>query len=132
DGLPLPVCEAGAHLDVYLPGGIVRSYSLCGDPARTAESYEIAVKREDTGRGGSLAMHEGVRAGDTLRIGEPRNQFRLEPKASHHLLMGGGIGVTPLVAMAHALHARSASFTLAVFARSEQHLALSEVLKNAP
>lgn len=132
DGLPLPACEAGAHVDVYLPGGLVRSYSLCGDPARTTETYEIAVKREAAGRGGSRAMHMWVREGEVLRIGRPRNQFRLAPHASHHLLLGGGIGVTPLVAMAHALHARGASFTLAVFARSAQHLALASELDSAP
>ncbi len=132
DGQPLPACEAGAHLDVYLPGGLVRSYSLCGDPARTTTSYEIAVKREDNGRGGSRVLHSTVREGETLRIGTPRNQFRLAPHAPHHLLLGGGIGVTPLVSMAHALHARGASFTLAVFARSEQHLALKTVMDTAP
>ena len=132
DGLPLPACEAGAHVDVHLPGGLVRSYSLCGDPTRTTESYEIAVKREDTGRGGSRALHMWVREGEILRIGLPRNQFRLASTASHHLLLGGGIGVTPLVSMAHALHALGASFTLAVFARSAEHLALKSVLEHAP
>lgn len=132
DGLPLPACDAGAHVDVYLPGGLVRSYSLCGDPARTPEAYEIAVKRETTGKGGSRAMHMWVREGEILRIGQPRNQFRLAPEATHNLLLGGGIGVTPLVAMAHALHARGASFTLAVFARSAQHLALASELDKAP
>jgi len=132
DGLPLPACEAGAHVDVYLPGGLVRSYSLCGDPTRTTESYEIAVKREDTGRGGSRALHMWVREGEILRIGLPRNQFRLAPNAAHHLLLGGGIGVTPLVSMAHALHALGAPFTLAVFARSSKHLALCGTLDHAP
>lgn len=132
DGEPLPACEAGAHVDVFLPGDLVRSYSLCGDPTRTTESYEIAVKREDSGRGGSRALHMWVREGEILRIGKPRNQFRLAPDAPHHLLLGGGIGVTPLVSMAHALHALGASFTLAVFARSAQHLALRSVLDNAP
>jgi vanillate O-demethylase ferredoxin subunit len=132
DGLPLPVCEAGAHLDVHLPGGLVRSYSLCGDPSRTTESYEIAVKREDAGQGGSRALHMWVREGEILRVGLPRNQFRLAPAAPHHLLLGGGIGVTPLVSMAHALHALGASFTLAMFARSARHLPLARVLDNAP
>lgn len=132
DGQSLPACEAGAHVDVYLPGGLVRSYSLCGDPTRTTESYEIAVKREDNGRGGSRALHMWVREGEILRIGAPRNQFRLAPDAPHHLLLAGGIGVTPLVSMAHALHARGASFTLAVFARSAQHLPLASALDNAP
>ncbi len=132
DGLPLPACEAGAHLDVYLPEGLVRSYSLCGDPQRSTEFYEIAVKREDRGRGGSRALHAAVLEGELLRIGAPRNQFRLVPNAPHHLLLGGGIGVTPLVAMAHALHALGASFTLAVFARSAQHVPLKSVLDIAP
>jgi vanillate O-demethylase ferredoxin subunit len=132
DGHSLPACEAGAHLDMYLPGELVRSYSLCGDPAHTTESYEIAVKREDAGRGGSRAVHMWVHEGDILRIGAPRNQFRLVPHAPHHLLLGGGIGVTPLVAMSHALHALGASFTLALFARSAQHLALKTVLDTAP
>jgi len=132
DGLPLPACEAGSHVDVYLPGGLVRSYSLCGDPTTTTESYEIAVKREDTGRGGSRAMHMWVREGEILRIGTPRNHFRLAHDAPHHLLLAGGIGVTPLVSMAHALHALGATFTLAVFARSAQHLALGRVLDHAP
>ncbi|MDR7092535.1 PDR/VanB family oxidoreductase [Hydrogenophaga laconesensis] len=132
DGLPLPACEAGAHVDVHLPGGLVRSYSLCGDPTLTTEAYEIAVKREDSGRGGSRAMHMWVREGEILRIGMPRNHFRLAHDAPHHLLLGGGIGVTPLVSMAHALHALGAPFTLAVFARSARHLALSRVLDQAP
>ncbi|MDO9434608.1 MAG: PDR/VanB family oxidoreductase [Hydrogenophaga sp.] len=132
DGQSLPACEAGAHVDLYLPGGLVRSYSLCGDPTRTTEAYEIAVKREEAGRGGSRAVHMWVREGEILRIGTPRNQFHLAPNAPHHLLLGGGIGVTPLVSMAHALHALGASFTLAVFARSAQHLALKSLLETAP
>lgn len=132
DGLSLPASEAGAHIDVYLPGGLVRCYSLCGDPTQTTDAYEIAVKREDSGQGGSRALHASVREGETLRISVPRNQFRLVSNAPHHLLLGGGIGVTPLVSMAHALHAQGASFTLAVFARSAQHLALVSVLNKAP
>ena len=62
DGQSLPACEAGALVDVYLPGGLVRSYSLCGDPTRTTESYEIAVKREDNGRGGSRALAQSGEA----------------------------------------------------------------------
>ncbi|WP_066271332.1 PDR/VanB family oxidoreductase [Hydrogenophaga palleronii] len=132
DGHPLPTCEAGAHIDVYLPGDLVRSYSLCGDPARSHEAYEIAVKREDRGRGGSRAVHSWVREGEILRIGAPRNLFPLAPQAPHHLLLGGGIGMTPMVAMAHALHARGEPFTLAVFARSAAYLPLKNVLDTAP
>ena len=123
EGQALAPWTAGAHLDVHLPGGLVRPYSLCSDPADT-QHYRIAVKREPQGRGGSVAFHAHVRAGGTLTVGQPRNLFALSDDASHYLLVGGGIGVTPLLAMAHTLHARQAAFTLAVFARSPEHLPL--------
>lgn len=132
DGQALPAAEAGAHIDLYLPGGLARSYSLCGEPALSAEGYEIAVKREDAGRGGSRAVHEHLREGRLLRIGRPRCLFPLAPQAPHHRLLGGGIGVTPLVAMAHALHARGAAFDLHVFVRSAEHLPLRAALDAAP
>lgn len=132
DGLALPLAEAGAHIDVFLPGDLARSYSLCGDPARSGEGYEIAVKREDQGRGGSRALHQWAREGQLLRIGRPRCLFSLAPEAPHHRLLGGGIGVTPLVAMAHSLHARGASFDLHVFVRSAGHLPLRGALETAP
>lgn len=132
DGQALPTAEAGAHIDIYLPGDLARSYSLCGDPARSAEGYEIAVKREEHGRGGSRALHQWAREGQLLRIGRPRNLFALAAQAPHHRLLGGGIGVTPLVAMAHSLHARGASFDLHVFVRSADHLPLRAALQAAP
>jgi vanillate O-demethylase ferredoxin subunit len=132
DGQALPRAQAGAHIDVHLPGGLVRPYSLCGDPARTQEAYHIAVKREAGGRGGSRAVHEALRAGSVLHISPPRNLFALAPRASHHLLLGGGIGLTPLVAMAHTLHQQGASFTLAAYARSLAHLPLRAQLASAP
>ncbi|WP_246129591.1 PDR/VanB family oxidoreductase [Verticiella sediminum] len=122
EGERLPAWEAGAHIDVHLPNGMVRQYSLCGDPAQPGR-YQIAVKREAAGRGGSAALCDAACAGARLRVGLPRNQFALAD-ASHYLLLGGGIGVTPLLAMAHTLHARGAEFTLAVFARSPGHLPL--------
>lgn len=131
-GLALPPAEAGAHIDVFLPGDLARSYSLCGDPGRSGAGYEIAVKREDQGRGGSRALHQWARMGQLLRIGRPRNLFALAAQAPHHRLLGGGIGVTPLVAMAHSLHARGASFDLHVFVRSAQHLPLRAALEAAP
>lgn len=132
DGQPLPAAEAGAHIDLYLPGDLARSYSLCGEPALSAQGYEIAVKREAGGRGGSRAVHEQLSEGRLLRIGRPRNLFPLAPEAPHHRLLGGGIGVTPLVAMAHALHARGAAFDLHVFVRSAEHLPLRAALEAAP
>src|SRR5690349_5805772 len=94
DGSPLPAFSAGAHVDVHLPGGLTRQYSLCNQPAER-HRYVIGVLREPTSRGGSQAMHEAVQEGDTLRISEPRNHFPLAAGATHSLLLAGGIGVTP-------------------------------------
>jgi vanillate O-demethylase ferredoxin subunit len=126
-GRALPGYEAGAHIDVHMPGGFSRQYSLARAPSNAA-SYVIGVKREADSRGGSASMHERVREGDLLAISAPRNTFPLRAEAKHHLLMAGGIGMTPLLAMAQALAARGASFTLCVFARSEEHLAFADAL----
>jgi len=126
-GRALPGYEAGAHIDVHMPGGFSRQYSLARAPSNTG-SYVIGVKREAESRGGSASMHERVREGDLLAISAPRNTFALREEAKHHLLLAGGIGMTPLLAMAQALAARGASFTLCVFARSEEHLAFADAL----
>ncbi|MDB5992718.1 MAG: hypothetical protein JWQ10_4121 [Herbaspirillum sp.] len=131
DDVPLPAFEAGAHIMVELPGGHTRAYSLCGNPA-DASRYEIAVKREDGGQGGSLAAHTGLRLHERMRIGAPRNLFPLAPAAPHHLLLGGGIGLTPLLAMADALHSAGASFELALFARDATQMPMTQRLANAP
>lgn len=102
DGAALPAFTAGAHIDVHLPGGLVRAYSLCNDPAER-QRYQIAVLRERDSRGGSAAVHEQLALGDALSISTPRNLFALDASAPHHLLLGGGIGVTPLMSMARAL-----------------------------
>jgi vanillate O-demethylase ferredoxin subunit len=128
-GRVLPGYEAGAHIDVHMPGGFSRQYSLARAPSNAA-SYVIGVKREADSRGGSASMHERVREGDLLAISAPRNTFPLRAEAKHHLLMAGGIGMTPLLAMAQALAARGADFTLCVFARSEEHLAFADALRD--
>ena len=129
-GRALPGYEAGAHIDVHMPGGFSRQYSIAHAPGRHAGgAYVIGVKRETQSRGGSASMHERVREGDLLAISTPRNTFPLQDEARHHLLLAGGIGMTPLLAMAQALAARKASFTLCVFARSEEHLAFADALR---
>lgn len=133
-GRPLPAYEAGAHIDVHLPGGFTRTYSLAqapraiGNGAAGVERYVIGVKRESAGRGGSTALHERVRLGDLLPIGSPRNTFPLHAGARHHLLLAGGIGLTPLLAMAQQLAREGGAFTLCVFARSHDHLAFAPEL----
>ncbi len=127
DRAPLPGFEAGAHIDVYLPGGLVRQYSLCGNPARK-DRYEIAVLHDPHGRGGSGAMHERVRQGDVIRVGAPRNHFPVDAQAGRHLLIAGGIGVTPILAMAEHLAARGAPFQMHYCTRSLQRTAFVERL----
>ena len=127
-GRALPGYEAGAHIDVHMPGGLSRQYSLAWAPSN-APSYVIGVKRELASRGGSASMHERVREGDLLPISAPRNTFPLRDEATHHLLLAGGIGMTPLLAMAQSLARSGADFTLCLFARSEEHLAFAEALR---
>lgn len=116
-GGALPSFTPGAHIDVQLPGGVTRQYSLCNGPDDTA-GYLIGVKREAASRGGSVALHEQVKEGDALRVSAPRNNFALCEQASRHVLLGAGIGITPLLSMARHLLARGASFELHYFARS--------------
>jgi ferredoxin-NADP reductase len=107
----LPPAEPGSHVDVHLGDGRVRQYSLCGDPA-DATRYVIAVKRESDGRGGSRWIHEHLVSGAVAHVSAPRNHFRLSAHATHHVLVGGGIGITPLVAMARHLAGTGASVEL--------------------
>lgn len=94
---------AGAHVIVTSPNGSQRRYSLCNDPAER-DRYVIAVKRDPQGRGGSIDLVDRTRVGDLVPVSEPRNAFELEPKAPGYLFIAGGIGITPIVAMArHAL-----------------------------
>jgi len=127
-GQALPEVTAGAHVDVQLPGGQVRSYSLAGDPADRS-CWLLGVLKETQGRGGSRAMHEQVRVGDGLKVGPLRNAFALANQAEHTVLLAGGIGVTPIKAMAHALVAQGASFELHYCARTPGHAAFVAVLQ---
>jgi ferredoxin-NADP reductase len=125
DGEPLGPYEAGAHIDVTGPTGITRQYSLCGPP--DAGALLIAVKREPDSRGGSKALHT-VAVGDELTIGEPRTLLRLAADADRHVLVAGGIGVTPLLSLAYALRDRGADFELHYFARSRAEAAFVDLL----
>ena len=103
DGTPLPAWTPGAHVELHLPSGRMRQYSLCGEPE--AAEWTVAVLRELAGRGGSAELHEIARPGLRLTVRGPRNRFPLVD-APAHLLLAGGIGVTPLLAMARALTGR--------------------------
>jgi vanillate monooxygenase ferredoxin subunit len=124
DGAALPAFSAGSHIDVQVPGGLTRQYSLCNDAAEN-HRYRIAVLRDANSRGGSAGMHDAVKEGDTLLISEPRNHFPLV-HAQRTLLFAGGIGVTPLLAMAQRLAAIGADFTLHYSTRSPARTAFRD------
>jgi vanillate O-demethylase ferredoxin subunit len=124
DGAPLPSFEAGAHIDVHLAGSLVRQYSLCNPPGET-HRYQIGVLRDPASRGGSQAMHDHIETGSVLKISAPKNHFPLVD-AQRTLLFAGGIGITPMLAMAEALAAKGAAFELHYSARAPERAAFKE------
>jgi ferredoxin-NADP reductase len=116
----LPAWEPGAHIDLHLPG-MIRQYSLCGDPL-DRHAYRVAVLRAPASRGGSRYIHERLRVGDHLEVGGPRNHFELVD-AERYLLIAGGIGITPLLAMAAALAAGRRPWRLLYGGRTRQSMA---------
>jgi vanillate O-demethylase ferredoxin subunit len=127
DGGALPSFTAGAHIDVHLDGGVVRQYSLCNHPRET-DRYLIAVLLEPASRGGSSRMH-ALRQGDELEISAPRNHFALVPDARRHLLLAGGIGITPIVCMAEQLASEGAAFELRYCTRSATRTAFLQRIR---
>jgi ferredoxin-NADP reductase len=101
EGWDLPRWEPGAHLDLVLPSGLVRQYSLCGDPEDTS-SYTVATRLIEDGRGGSREVHEQVREGREIEVRGPRNRFPLV-EAPSYVFVAGGIGITPILPMLRAL-----------------------------
>ncbi len=122
DGGELPAFSAGAHIDVHIRPGCVRQYSLCNDPGER-QRYVVAVLREESGRGGSKAMHDELRIGQSVTLGAPRNFFPLARDASRHVLIAGGIGVTPMMAMVSELQEQKRDFFLHYCTRSPQRTA---------
>jgi vanillate O-demethylase ferredoxin subunit len=129
-GGALPAFTAGAHIDVALGNGETRSYSLLNPPTETGR-YAIAVLRETDSRGGSTWVHDRLREGDVLQSSEPANNFPLNEAGERHLLIAGGIGITPLMSMSRRLAARGAEFTLHYCARSRAEAAFIDELEAA-
>lgn len=127
EGLDLPLFTAGSHVDITLPDGQLRQYSLCNAPTER-HRYLLGVLRETIGRGGSRQMHERLLVGDLLQVSMPRNNFPLDESATRHLLIAGGIGVTPLMAMVHSLQVRGADFALHYCTRDAAQTAFRAVL----
>ncbi|MBK5003210.1 oxidoreductase [Pseudomonas sp. S31] len=131
DGGLLPAFSAGAHIDVHLPDGLVRQYSLCNHPEER-HRYLIGVLDDPASRGGSRSLHAGVREGASLRISEPRNLFPLVEDARRSLLFAGGIGITPILCMAEQLSHSGADFELHYCARSADRAAFVERIRCSP
>ena len=130
DASPLPVWVPGAHLDVFLPSGRQRQYSLCGDPTDRSR-YRIAVRRIADGGGGSLEMHGAVTEGDTLTARGPRNAFTFID-AESYLFLAGGIGITPILPMVRATALRGARWSLTYTGRSRASMPFLDELRDLP
>ncbi len=123
-GEDLPKFTAGAHIDIQLPNGLIRPYSLCGSSANR-KAYELGVLLETNGRGGSKSVHEEIVLGAKLRISHPQNHFPLTA-AKHSVLFAGGIGITPILSMAQSLSDEAASFEMHYCSRSRSRTAFVE------
>ncbi|WP_435120372.1 PDR/VanB family oxidoreductase [Amycolatopsis thermoflava] len=126
DGGRLPDWAPGAHIDLVLPNGLTRQYSLCGD-RWDAHSYRIGVLREPAGRGGSAYVHDRLRPGDRVGVGGPRNNFPLVP-SGRYLFVAGGIGITPLLPMIHQADLLGADWTLLYGGRRRASMAFTDEL----
>ncbi|HSV82753.1 MAG TPA: PDR/VanB family oxidoreductase [Ramlibacter sp.] len=124
-----PAPTAGSHLDLHLPNGLVRSYSLINAPGER-HRYLVAVNREQSGRGGSSYLHDQLRVGQTLTVSGPRNHFPLREDARHSVLIGGGIGITPLWSMVQRLSQIGAPWTLHYAARNRETAAFVDRIES--
>ena len=125
-GAPLPGWAPGAHIDLLLAPGLIRQFSLCGDPA-DANCWKIAVLREPGGRGGSAYVHDAVGAGSLVRARGPRNHFRLAP-ADRYVFIAGGIGITPILPMLAAADSAGRPWALTYGGRTASSMAFRSSL----
>jgi len=123
----LPAFTAGAHIDVHLPGGLLRSYSLLNDPRET-HRYRIGVNRDAHSRGGSRHMHEQLRTGAVLTISTPRNLFEMDETSAFNVFIAGGIGITPMLSMIARSQALGTPWRLHYAARTRQHAGFLDLL----
>jgi ferredoxin-NADP reductase len=131
DGSPLPAYEPGAHIDLHLPSGLLRNYSLTTAQPEPS-TYTVGIKRDPASRGGSRFIHDELRVGTTLKIGGPRNNFRLREDAAHTVLIAGGIGITPIWCMAQRLGALGRDWRLHYACRSRDDMAFLKELAAMP
>lgn len=126
-GAPLPAFEPGAHLEIRLPNGLVRHYSISND-CRERDRYVVGIGRSPSSRGGSEFVHREVRCGMQLQSSAPRNHFRLDPGVERFLFVAGGIGITPIMSMVQWCIAQQRPWRLVYAARSPQRAAFHEAL----
>ena len=126
-GHPLPAWEPGAHVDLRLPGGVVRQYSLCGRPGDTSV-YQVAVLREPGGRGGSAFVHDELGAGQRVSLDGPRNHFTLVD-AKRYLFVAGGIGITPILPMIERVAEAGREWQLVYGGRTRSSMAFTADLR---
>ncbi len=126
---PLPPFGAGDHIDLKLPNGLTKSYSLMNNPTESGR-YVLGILKDPQSRGGSKWLHEQLRVGMHLEISAPSNNFPLQENAKHTLLIAGGIGVTPIIAMAHRLKALKASFEIIYAAKSKRSAPFQEAVSS--
>lgn len=124
----LPKVEAGAHIDVHLPNGMVRQYSLCQNPNDEGK-FRLGILRDPESRGGSVSAFDEIKDGMQIQVSEPKNLFPLL-KAKHSVLIGGGIGITPLITMAYQLAHEGTSFELHYCGASPENCAFVDEIKN--
>lgn len=130
DGTALPKFEAGAHVTMKMPNGVNRPYSLCGDP-ENVNRYEVAIKREAAGRGGSVSLADDANVDDWIEVSSPINAFSLDAKAKSFLLVAGGIGITPMRAMLKQLQSEAMrGFKLIYLTRDHESTAFLDELRS--
>lgn len=127
DGRPLPAWEPGAHLDLVLDSGLIRQYSLCGDP-RDSSVLQVAVLREEAGRGGSRYVHDSLIEGQRVHVRGPRNHFPLV-EAKRYLFIAGGIGITPILPMIARVAATGGDWRLLYGGRTRSSMAFRDDLE---
>jgi ferredoxin-NADP reductase len=132
DGKPLPAYQPGAHIDLHLPNGLVRQYSLIVPEDAEPERYIVSIKRDPASRGGSRYAHDELHVGKALKISAPRNNFPLKEDAAHVVLIAGGIGITPIWCMVQRLEKLGQPWTLYYSCRSRADTAFLEPLQKLP
>lgn len=131
EGGALPPVDPGAHIDIHLPNGMMRQYSLTTTEGE-GDRYIVGIKRDRASRGGSIYIHDHLKVGQMVKIGGPRNNFPLDLSAPHTVLIAGGIGVTPIRCMAQRLIAKGLPFTMYYSCRTRSEAAFLEELSKRP